>query len=686
MLIRIPLIAVFLSLVFNVAAKAQQDTTLYELGRLNLSKKFTQSVTIKAAELEKIPFTNINDVITTWLYGYYGDKRSYVYVVDGFLNTDVNAYSIFDIDEITMVQNAAAYLNGALPGQVLLLVKTKRGTKPGSGVNVNGQTNLVNVRSAYDNAGSSKEFYSQYYLSAYKNTGKVNAGFSASVQSNPYPTSNFTTIPSDTYTANRFKFSGYLNAQLNKANSLNITTGYVPQNDDVSIIQRGLTAQGYNTFNSTGSGTQKLFYANAGLISNIAGKLVNRLNLGYQTQNTNGNLSRSQESVQMYGSSAVILNYNTKIDSAENLKSFVFNDNLSYNINVGKLSIQPAVNFTYKKLTSNSSYLSNSTVVQTNQVQNFYRNTAGKTSVSLLTPSIAFNYQDMILLQGGFQQFLSTGLQNSYAVEKPAITPFANVGVDVLKAINVKSASSSLVFSASYAKAMVTGAEPRATLSDQVIPFTSTTTYPYAPGSNFLARFDQFQGGVSYAILSNRLSFSYNYQQIKQSNPVIVSQYAYFPIPAYLLFNKQGKIHRVAVNADILTHGNLKWSSLFNITAFKYVLYDAQNKPFYDQTTQPNTNYVTGGMVNRLAYKKFSGGLDILYCFNQGGFIGSQYTGLGSKYYSINLQNIYAGYSFKVSGQRNFEVYANSRNMLMTNSSTITDNRRFYGVGFKAAL
>ena len=266
MSLRLPLITFLLSLIFNIAAKAQQDTSVYALGRVNLPKKFTQSVTIKAAELEKIPFTNINDVITTWLYGYYGDKKSYIYVVDGSFNTDVNALSIFDIDEITMVQNAAAYLNGALPGQVLLLVKTKTHTQRKSGVNFNGQTNLINLRNNYNDGGSTKNFYHNYYVSTYKNTESLKFGVSATVQHNAFPAGKYNTLADKVYNSDRFKFNGYFNAKLNKSNTLNVTAGYMPQSDEVAIQQLSVAPQGTVINTSNGNSKQNLLYANVGVV------------------------------------------------------------------------------------------------------------------------------------------------------------------------------------------------------------------------------------------------------------------------------------------------------------------------------------------------------------------------------------------------------------------------------------
>jgi hypothetical protein len=691
MIIRIPLIAFFLLVSFNFAAKAQQDTTVYELGRLNLPKKFTQSVTIKAAELEKIPFTNVTDVITTWLYGYYGDKKSYIYVVDGMLNTDVNAYSIFDIEEITMVQNASIYLNGALPGQVLLLVKTKRNIGSVSGVNFNGQTNLINLRnnaSGYS-APSTKNFYHQYYVSAYKNTSNINAGASISFQHNAFPVSKaYAIIDTKPYNSDRFKFNAYFNAKLGTANKLNITAGYVPQNDDIHVGLVSLSSQGTITNRSNSSASQNLLYANIGLVSKISGGLINKLSVGYQTRKTNLNLSQNQTTQYQFNNGGTNTNTFSDTDSSARANSFLINDDLSFNVRIGKISLTPNVNLTYKKITGDGSYYTTVNTQQPVMNYSFARNVSSKASLFLLTPSITLNYDEGVLLQGGFQKPLNNDMYSAHKVKQTEMLPFVNVGVDVLKATGTASKDMALLFSGSYARSLAISGEPFLSLSDQIMYGGSTNIYPYRPGTDFSRKFDQFQAGISFSMLQNRLMFSYNYQLVKTVDYITA---VLFFAPSYTFYenvqyDRQTHVNRFALNADVLSKGMFKWRSALNISVFKNNLSSADPYTNSYLTSFTKKNFVTGGMVNRFNYKQLSAGLDLLYCFNQERFGGLSSSLPGNNYYSINLQNIYAGYSFKAYGLKNIEIYANSRNMLMTNASTITDNRRFYGLGFKAEL
>jgi len=687
---RTPLIALLLSLVFNVAANAQQDTSVVELGRVNLPKTFTQSVKIKATDLEKIPFTNVSDVITTWLYGYYGDKKSYVYVIDGILNTDVNAYSIFDIEEITMVQNAAVYINGALPGQVLLLVKTKKNTSRASGVNFNGQTNLVNLRSSNNSigGGSTKNFYHQYYVSAYKNTKSVNAGASITFQHNVFPLYKaYTAVGSKPYNSDRFKFNTYFDAKLGASNKLSITAGYVPQSDDVDATQVSFTNQGQVAIATKASPAQNSLYGNVSLVSKIADGFINKLSVGYVTRKTDIGLSQSQTAYYYYNPNDGVTQLSS-IDSSGRVNSFLASDDLLYNLRIGKLSLTPGVNLTYKKVTDNGGYHVSSIIPQVGQEYNFSRNQNAKTSMVLLTPSITLNYNSVVLLQGGFQKPLNNDRYATYKIKQTDIMPFLNIGVDILKAAGTANKGMSLLLSGSYARTMSVSGDPLISLSDQTVPFASTNPYPYRPDTDFSRKFDQFQAGLSFSMFQNRLMVSYNYQNIKTTD-FLTTVYYFSSSSSYyenIQYDRQMHVNRFAINADVLNKGDFKWQSGLNISVYKHNSSSpVQNISAY-LASLTKRDFVTGGMVNRFNYKQFSAGLDVLYCFNQERYGAAPSSIPRNNYYSINLQNVYVGYSFNALGLKNIEAYANSRNTLMTNNSTITDYRRFYGLGFKTAF
>ena len=114
-------------------ASAQTDTSSYDLGRVSIKKDFTQTIIIKGSDLERYQFSDLADAINVWLYGTYSNASNLLYVIDGNIITDVNAYSIFDIDEITLIQSAVVNASGARPAHRWCLLSLKP-TRPESKV------------------------------------------------------------------------------------------------------------------------------------------------------------------------------------------------------------------------------------------------------------------------------------------------------------------------------------------------------------------------------------------------------------------------------------------------------------------------------------------------------------------------------------------------------------------------
>ena len=193
------LIAAIAGLLFFSKANAQTDTSYYDLGRTLLKKDFTQSITVKGTDLEKMPFDNIADAIKVWFYGAYTNKVAMVYIIDGNLVNDVNAYSIYDIDEVTLIQNALTQTSGSNHQQQLVVIKTKRSNKKGWIVEANGQANISSLytnnipvtNTTLNQSGtttsttyqtgqkSTTALYQQYDVSARGSSGGMQYGLSA---------------------------------------------------------------------------------------------------------------------------------------------------------------------------------------------------------------------------------------------------------------------------------------------------------------------------------------------------------------------------------------------------------------------------------------------------------------------------------------------------------------------------
>src|SRR5579863_5507213 len=108
----------------------------------------------------------------------------------------------------------------------------------------------------------------------------------------------------------------------------------------------------------------------------------------------------------------------------------------------------------------------------------------------------------------------------------------------------------------------------------------------------------------------------------------------------------------------------------------------------YNSTYLSQGHRWSGGMTHRFTYDNVFGGIDLLYQVGQrpenliNAFAGPTAAPpvLNLNNNSFTIQNIYFGVRFKVRYLKFMELYANGRNIAQNQYSTITDNRRFYGI------
>jgi len=54
-------------------SQAQHDSTRLDVGGVVLKRAFTQNISIKGEDLEKMPFATLSEAINVWMYGSYTD-------------------------------------------------------------------------------------------------------------------------------------------------------------------------------------------------------------------------------------------------------------------------------------------------------------------------------------------------------------------------------------------------------------------------------------------------------------------------------------------------------------------------------------------------------------------------------------------------------------------------------------
>ncbi|MGF7082098.1 hypothetical protein [Mucilaginibacter sp. UYCu711] len=685
------------------------DTAVYDLGRITMKKKFTQAITIHAADLEKMPFTDLKEAVTLYFNGVYGQQQKFAYVIDGVLNTDINAYSIYDIDEITIVQNAATTLNGITPLQVLVLVKTKRGGPNRKGIIAAGQVNQVRKYYGYNattsgnsnNKGNStQDLYQQYYISAYTNTKTIKAGLSADIQHNVFP-QYWNKDIYETFkplAGNRFKFNGYLDINLDDNNTLSINAGYVPQKDKESYIFNNAVRSGASDQRSI---SQNLGYGNIQFKSNIADLFTNNLSAGFQRRGYKSNWT-------ILDPNAILTPKSTVIDSTTTINNLIVKDDFSYQGTLDDnedFTFNANINALYRQTDDSAKYVTTRVTTFTNS------NTVAslqKQRLFVITPSVTINYVDMVSLQVGAQKILNTNTPAFNGSNTPKILPFASLNVDILRTLGATDSVMllrKLTLYGSYASGMSYAADFTGTLLE--IPYYRGTFSVAGAGTPLLREpinpyqtYNQIQGGLTYSMFKKGLSFSYNYSNAK-FNAIYYIEGTVSPQTDTARSTTANIVtHRLGINYTLPGNGKFKWTAGLNgayITnkGFKNNYTLTQLRIFY-----PGKSLITAGFASQVSYNKAFAGVGLVYDMNRGVYhapVGNgngNYTVYNDMIQGLKLQNVYLGYRLKpLKMVRYLDVFINARNLyqqVQLIEGNIprysAEDKRFFGGGIKLEI
>jgi len=688
-------------LVFNTA-KAQTDSTHYDLGRISVNKNFTQSITVKASDIERYPFSNISDAINVFFNGTFThsstNSTSVVYVIDGNIVSDVNAYSIQDVDEITLVQSALGQVSGGAPAQQMILIKTRRRGPGSQGIIASGQTSLVNARNNHNYSGADKPTgaYEQAYAGAYKNYTNADIGISADYLHDAYPQ----VLPNMyTYTNpfhfNRVKLNAYADARLWHGTSLSFGANYAPQVTNEAFLFNESTTNSQLQFTSRSHASQHIFNTNVTLNSHIVAGLTNIFSGGYNNYHYNeGDTYHDYFTEPGAGYSYTT---HTNISAYQQANTWLLKDNLAYHQQIGDWNIDPSVNFTYRHLKDTLNYqqlIYLDSLSNPGQANAAYSKAIFK--LSLLTPSLNIYYKNLFDIQGGFVAILNKeNIGPNYPVQY--VLPFLSASLNISEMAKLQVIKLSVFGSASRQNVFLN--DPYVTLSGFELQGFSNATVPQFNQSvsigfsnyNLYQAYNNYQAGFVLG-LGKHFSVDYNFR--KNYYATLVE----FAIPAGVngaqmeeFYEKTSAVaHRIGLSY-IIRSGNLNWVTGLSATESKLQLANSAISPSANQYLDKGHRW-TGGFTNRFAYHDYFAGLDILYQAGQRPYSLENWQPVDPNYVSpsntnsFSLQNFYAGTRVKVNHLKYAEIYLNTRNILQNKSSDITDERRFYGLGFKLNL
>lgn len=654
-----------------------QTDSLLDLGRIKIRKDFVQSITIKGSDLQKIPFGTISEVISPWLHGAMNSRANLVFVVDGNMVNDVNAWSIYDIEEITLVQNALVQVNGAINQQQLVLVKTKRNTGS-SGITFAGSSALAkNYGDDVMYSKSETNFYHQYHLGARKDFGKISAGASANWVRDVYPLKESWDLKTKTpRQLSRFRFNGWFDIALAEGHSISAGVNYVPQkvDYDYSYVGTNALSRYYAKLK------QSLINPYIKFSNRIGGGFSNELSVSYLT----GNMPVES----FYGTNYIVpsqQSYYSQSTSKHKLTNLLIREQVSYNKSFGDWLLAPAVNFTYRSIVEKFGY-SNTTGTVINPPSINTGNLKVEAESYVLTPSVGISYKNSFHLAGG----VAASLTDDTKPMGDGVFPFASVTVDVLRLGNAGSPESLKIFG-SYAKApnFADMYFSQQSVSVESAPVYGPSLQPvFGPGIVMPNPFpdnanrNSLQAGATYTTAGDEFQVSYNFNDRRYVDMLMYQM----PGPSgYVLViiwpDYHFTSHRLGAMARIGEARGWQWHTGLNVTTFKTKM--KYGAPFTGGGPVSNNDKAnwTGGWTNRIQFKKFSFGVDLQYIINEQRPIGA-FT--FEKFDSWRLNTLYAAYSLNMAKNHPLELYLTTRNMMQEDHGSFAGNRtQYYGAGFK---
>jgi hypothetical protein len=676
---------------------AQNDTTYLNTGYLQLKKEFTQTITIKGSDLERMPFANLSEALSPWLMGAYTQPGAIQYVVDGNPVVDVNSYSIHDIEEVVLVENAAAL--GATAGnqRQLVLIKTRRGTGA-YGIKATAQTGLVNT------GGSDNRPWHDYYASGWLNLTKFSAGVSGNWQRDVYPLGNTSEREVTPFNIGRWRLNSYLDWRPDDNNHIEYTLNFA--SGELAYLFDSLKVPAPLPIDSSGSGHQQLVTMGLRWQGDWLKGLHNEFMTTYLL---------SKYSALDYATHAVPNDTTAEMyyqdQSLHRSHHLWVRDQLSYKIGSDDddWHLEPSLNVSFEHLEEFAGNLENPAFVNlyppgspppTNITGGAAWEDNTPSDIFFLTPSLEMSFRDVVDLKTGLQWAPSQWI---YAPADHYL-PFASLTLDLARMVNPNGDSRLQLFG-SYAQRAVESIHDYSLLDvsnglfvdpatpgralNPPFPFYLGAVYTgppanYRPVIDSLFTYSQpvtptpapqywaWSTGIRYTGWGGRLQAQYYFERRNYSTSGILFTSATDSVPVFPQWIST--LHHADIRATLLEGPGLRWMSSLNLTLLRSSVQPIPGlrlepgKPVVGDIA-PNPYSWTGGWVNRLQVGDITAGLDLLYYRN-----------------SFILPNIYAGHIWHLPKDQTLEFFLESRGPIRSDPSGLFDQRRYYTIGGKFYL
>lgn len=706
----LPLTLLIFFAFFKVSFAQKRDTSAdqqkIDIGKLSIDKDALQGITVKAKDLEKFPAQNLEEALNVWFFGNYLPSEKMIYMVDGNILNDINIYSIEDIEEATLVQNALATLNG-LRNQKLIVITTKKSAKTKE-IHFLSQSALVNskaIYSFYDPAYQySKRTKNAYYYHSIIGISDTKKDFdyrlSADYSRDVFPSltaSKINTSPN----LDRIKFNTFFHKKLGKYNQISFNINYTPQffNVNQNDVRLGLGGGSIQKFNSNYN--SNVLSTNLSLESKLGSSFKNNLSLLYKNMHDQQNINFGFSSGTSGNSQINKNNYQTS--------SYRIKDELVGHFDLAGISLDPALGVLIKRNKFSSNFYARAFSGSNNYYESQNHQNSDDLNLSL-TPNISIYKEHIFYLNTGLSiDKYGNSFYGSTSFNQTFLNPFASISYDISNLWD-KQNHLGIKLYASYA-------ESNTQLFQNLPQFNYLTSLPNILNitsdhysTNFNSQIDPsvpiyfnitnlsadhskktktFQSGVSIPILKKYLTINYTYSYIEGNAWLYFLEatsqgFQYYAQPNSLILNNQYvsfKYQKKLTNSfSVVSQLAFNYSETINKNTFS-----ASKRNFYNWDNQFDTYHL--GFANRVSVKNYHFEVDLIAHFKQSISYFDDYRRINyENYNSFNIQNLGIGYSLKTLKLKSAEVFLSGRNLIQNQKSNLYDGRRFYTLGIKGSL
>lgn len=651
---------------------AQNDSSSINAGALKLSKHFTQNVTIKGEDIERFPFSSLEDAINVYFNGAYTNAENLLYVIDGNLGADINAYSAHDIESITLLQDARALVGGVHRAQQVVIVQTRTRMTGKSSLTASASTYLTKRR---DQNNSS--LYYQVNTTGRYSRRNFEVGASVSYLRDAVPgVRTDKTIDTDPEQLSRLSGNAWVTAILGRS-VLSVRLNVSPKK-----FAAGELYMVYADVKADDEGKIKYLqlYPTATLSTQISKKFYNEFNAGYTRLTAKSHAERLVSDDNGNGSFSLENSYTR-------YREIFAREEFGFNHLFGNWQLNTSLNvygtFRKEKFSENA-FATNGTAggIMASMSENLR-----KEHGLIFTPVFNITQRSIFNFQGGVQ-YNTTRQMWGQADKK--IHPFALVAVDLLRMAN-RDSRVGLMLHGSYAE----------TKSDlfyfyrpavYVYRWANGVIEPVLISSEYATQYKLHRAtaaGVTFSLAEDRLKFTYTHEQKGYS----IDSYRSVPTNSgYVDVLGVAKVnlrtHRIGVQYETSAGKNFRYKTLLGVYKMQSTL--TQNEPgiyvspFISQGGYPQPGW-SGGLTNEICINKFIAGVNALYYFDEHTWVSEYSNGVNpslQKSNSIIVQHIYAGYQINRS-----ELYLSGRNLFGDSKSlSLNGDVVYVGIGAKISL